>query len=81
MISTVMATTFDRGHGPRATTRRVSIPDDVCDLRTLARHHLKLREDNLWIGVIAVPLALTALLGQWWTWPLMLAGVAAISPS
>jgi hypothetical protein len=69
--------------GTRATTRRVSIPDDVCDLRALAAHHLHLREDNLWVGLILVPLALTALapLGQWWTWPVMLLGVAAISPS
>lgn len=76
-----MAATLYRGEN--ATTRRVSIPDDVCDLRALAARHLKLREDNLWIDLIAVPLALTALglLGQWWTWPLMLGGVAALSPS
>ena len=34
-----------------------------------ARH-----EDNAWIGIVAVPVAMTAtgLLDQWWSWPVLL---------
>jgi hypothetical protein len=33
------------------------------------------RRERLWIGLVAIPLAMTAtgLLNQWWTWPVLLA--------
>lgn len=33
------------------------------------------RRENAWLALVAVPLAMTAtaLLGQWWTWPILLA--------
>jgi hypothetical protein len=66
-----------------STMRRVPVADDVCDLGKLFARHWTLHEDNLWLAVIAAPLALTAfaLLGQWWTWPVVMAAVFAASPS
>ncbi len=39
------------------------------------------RRDNGWVGVVAVPLAMTAtgLIGQWWTWPILLAVAACLT--
>lgn len=37
-------------------------------------HAWEARRDNAWIGVVAIPLAMTAtgLVAQWWTWPILL---------
>jgi hypothetical protein len=41
------------------------------------------RRDNAWIGIVAVPLAMTAtgLLGQWWSWPVLVIIAAAATRS
>jgi hypothetical protein len=42
---------------------------------SLVRSEWGARRDNGWLGLVAVPLAMTAtgVLGQWWSWPVLLA--------
>ena len=63
--------------GTVGTARRASHhvrPDVRFIAATLVRSWAE-RRDNAWLGVVDVPVAMTAtgVLGQWWSWPVLLA--------
>jgi hypothetical protein len=59
-----------------AGARQASAAPRLRGLATAVVHRWTDRRDNGWLAVIAVPLAMTsaALVGAWWTWPMLLAG-------
>lgn len=71
-----------------ASRRTISLPDLrlVTRARAVALAGTETwaeRRENAWLALVAVPLAMTAtaLLGQWWTWPILLADSAIATRS
>jgi len=53
--------------------RPAQIGDVVRSATSAIAHEWTSRRDHPWIGLVAVPLGMTAagLLGQWWVWPVL----------
>ena len=69
--------------GTAATRRRPSAGQMVRSAIRATRVAWTTRRERAWLGLVAVPLAMTAsgLVGMWWTWPLLVAGSWACTPS
>ncbi len=65
-----------------STMKHVLVEDDVRNLRKVLSCRWALHEDNPWLAVVGVPLAVPAcaLLGQWWALPVLMVATVAFSP-
>jgi hypothetical protein len=63
--------------------RRVLVQQDIATTARSLSEAWRARRERLALGVVGAPLAMiaTGLTGEWWTWPLLLAGSWACTPS
>jgi hypothetical protein len=72
-------TSQDAATGRASTPHVRSLGDAAAAAVAVIRADWSARRERLWLGLIAVPLAMTAsgLVGLWWPWPALLVGAWA----